>query len=98
MNFMSSFDTKNRIASVDGLRIVAVLGVIWAHIYLGIWFRRASLVIWISKLLMQKLGATLLTQNIVFVLSLIILIPFSFLSYHFLEAPYFRHRLAKATT
>jgi peptidoglycan/LPS O-acetylase OafA/YrhL len=54
--------------------------------------------LWISQTTVKYIGATSFTQNITLALSLVLLIPFSYISYHLLEAPYFRKRHSQSTT
>jgi peptidoglycan/LPS O-acetylase OafA/YrhL len=66
----------------------------WSYsLYLWHWWP----CLWISKALVNQLDSKPLTQLIAFVLSLVVLIPLSWLSYHWLEAPYFRGRQSQAT-
>jgi peptidoglycan/LPS O-acetylase OafA/YrhL len=61
----------------------------WSYsLYLWHWWP----CLWISQLVVKHFGATPLTQYVALILSFIVLIPLSCLSYCWLEAPYFRKR------
>ncbi|MDZ8188191.1 MAG: acyltransferase [Nostoc sp. ChiSLP02] len=65
----------------------------WSYsLYLWHWYPCA----WISQLVAKQFGETPFTQHIALILSLVVLIPLSSLSYHWLEAPYFRKRHSQA--
>lgn len=67
----------------------------WSYsLYLWHWYP----CLWISQVIVKNFGVNPLTQHIALALSLAILVPFSILCYHFLEAPYFRRRQSKAVT
>ena len=67
----------------------------WSYsLYLWHWWP----CVWISQLTIKQFGATPLTQHVALVLSLIVMIPFSYLSYRWLEVPYFRKRHSQATS
>jgi len=64
----------------------------WSYsLYLWHWYP----CLWISQQVVKYLGKNIVSQHISFFLSLLILIPLSYLSYHYLEEPYFRKRNAK---
>jgi peptidoglycan/LPS O-acetylase OafA/YrhL len=65
---------------------------IWSYaLYLWHWYPCG----WIAEFTIGKFGSSPLTQNIAFLISLILLIPFCYLSYSCLEAPYFRNPIRK---
>lgn len=64
----------------------------WSYsLYLWHWYP----CLWISQQVVKHLGKNFISQHISLFLSLLILIPLSYLSYHYLEEPYFRKRNAK---
>ena len=64
----------------------------WSYsLYLWHWWP----CLWIGESLVNHFGSSPLTQNLALILSLAVLIPFSWLSYSFLEAPYFRWQQSK---
>ncbi len=66
----------------------------WSYsLYLWHWWP----CLWISVFFVSKFGSSPLVQCIVLLLCLILLIPFSWLSYSLLEAPYFRYRVQKSS-
>ncbi|BAY33443.1 hypothetical protein NIES2107_53390 [Nostoc carneum NIES-2107] len=59
----------------------------WSYsLYLWHWW----LCLWLTEYLVHKFGSSPIIQNVSLVLSLIVLLPFSWASYSLLEAPYFR--------
>jgi peptidoglycan/LPS O-acetylase OafA/YrhL len=64
------------------------LGVYSYSLYLWHWYPS----IWIAQWFVTKFGKTILVQNVALLVSLILLIPLSFISYHLLETPYFRKK------
>jgi peptidoglycan/LPS O-acetylase OafA/YrhL len=64
------------------------IGKISYSLYLWHWYPS----IWIAQGLVKQTGATPITQHAAFLIALAILIPFSWFSYIWLEAPYFRRR------
>lgn len=62
----------------------------WSYsLYLWHWWP----CLWISVFLVNQFSSTVLVQNVALVLCLIVLVPFSWLSYSSLEAPYFRRKV-----
>jgi peptidoglycan/LPS O-acetylase OafA/YrhL len=65
------------------------LGIYSYSLYLWHWYPS----IWIAQWFVTNFGKTVLVQNVALLVSLVLLIPLSFISYHFLEAPYFRKQV-----
>jgi peptidoglycan/LPS O-acetylase OafA/YrhL len=53
--------------------------------------------LWIAEFMVNKFGSSPLTQNVVFILSLIFLVPCCYLSYSWLEARYFSKQYSKSS-